>query len=74
MNETEDMHKRDALRAKTSCPLMKGFKITGDDVGKIFVVTPEKTGGKIVTRQKFLEMDIEDIGEWDEITEFDINC
>lgn len=71
--DIEKMHQVDARRMRLTSPLMKQAKLTLEDIGKIYVVNAEKTAGKIVSREELSAMEVEDIGEWIEIREFDVN-
>lgn len=62
----------DSRRGCLRPPVMRAMKFTDDDVGKICVINPDKTAGEVITREELLEMDISLVGEWLQISEFDV--
>ena len=67
----KETRRRDA-KLKLSHPLIKTTPITMIDVGKIFVVKSDETA-RVLPRDEFLKLPIDDIGCWMEISEFDVN-
>ena len=64
---------RDSLRLRRKPQLFKDMEVTQADVGKIFVLSPDETSGKIMTREAFLSLPLSQMKGWYEIDEFDIN-
>lgn len=72
MDPFENLHQRDALRSRFKPKLLKGVRITKDDVHKIFVVNADESAGRLMTREELCALPISEIGEWYEIGEFDV--
>ncbi len=65
--------RHEALRLRRKPQLLLGTVISLADVGKIFVLAADKSSGRVVTREDFLALPLDQIGAWYEIDEFDIN-
>lgn len=68
----QELHQRDALRARLKPEPMKGIRITREDVGKVFVLREGKEVGELVTRETFATIPVAQIHMWDTVTEFDV--
>jgi hypothetical protein len=73
MDFNYDLHARDKKRMILNHPLLKAAKVTKDDIGKVFVLDPERESGKIMTRSEFEQLPTSQIGGWIEISEFEVN-
>lgn len=54
--------------------LVRGTQILQTDVGKIFVMNKEETGGVLMTSEDLLNYPLAEIGGWRRIGEFDVNA
>ncbi len=74
MNPFEKLHQRDALMSRFKPKLLEGVQITKDDLHKFFVVNPEKTAGRLMSREELCALPINEIGEWYEVGMFDVTA
>lgn len=73
MNDAvQELHQRDALRSRITSSIMKDANLTKEDVGKVFVVNPQKTSARVMSHEEFLKLKLDEIGEWEIVAEFDI--
>lgn len=68
----EKIRQLNILRSKFVHPIMEETTFTRDDVGKIFVINPEKNAGRLMTNEEFIALNISEIGEWEEVSIIDI--
>lgn len=75
MEGIEKLHQRDRLRMVIGPinDIMKKTPIAKSDLHKYFVMNPDQTTGQIMEHAAFLAMEIDAIGGWIQIGEFDIN-
>ncbi len=64
---------RQELRLDEMPELLRGAPIFPEEVGKIYVLNIEKTGGDMMTGNIFVDLDPITIGGWYEITKADVN-
>ena len=63
---------RDALRSGLRPELLDQDPLTDDDIGKVYVVNPDRTAGRLMLNAEFLALDMAEIGEWYRINAFDV--
>jgi hypothetical protein len=68
----EKTRQRDALRSRLRPAVPLPTNLTRRDVGKIFVMNASKTSGRVMNREDFLALPLEEIGEWCDIGDFDV--
>ena len=71
--DNKELHERDCLRTMFKSSRIRTMQISMADVGKIFVLNFCKTEARIMTREEFLALPIDQIGSWCEVDEFDVN-
>lgn len=70
---SDDLHLRDAKLMGLNHALMKTVTIVQADVGRIFVVSADQETGRIMQREEFLQIPVDQIHSWTQIGEFDVN-
>ncbi len=54
--------------------LIRAAKISQEDVGKFYVLSADKKSGQIMSHDEMFALEVDEIGGWYRIGEFDVDC
>lgn len=68
----EQQYRQHALSKCYALQAKHGINLTKADVGKVFVIRPGDSVGKLVTQKEFCNIPVAEIETWDTVSELDL--